>query len=135
MKRAIFALAVCAFGIWGCAASQNATVPATMVSKSRKSRCVFDGAAFCTANRNHSTVDLFNGQTLDRRNEEQRMASGSPRTNFAMKFPDGGNFDVTCSVARDGRVNYAQVVPGAPLSDNDIGSLKASGYCGQSTAD
>ena len=83
---------------------------------------------------NHSAVDVFNGQTLDRRNEEQRMASGSPRTWFPMKFPDGGTFEVTCSVARDGRVNYAQVVPGAPPSGNDIESLDASGYCGKGTA-
>ena len=135
MKRGMCALLACAFTICGYAAAQNATVPTTMVSKSGKSRCVFDDAAFCAANRNHSVVDVFNGQTLDRRNEEQRMASGSPRTDFAMKFPDGGNFDVSCSVARDGRVNYAQMVPGAPPSANDIESLEASGYCGKGTAD
>ena len=135
MKRAMLALGMGALGIWGCAASQNAFVPTMIVSRSGKSRCVFDGAAFCEANRNHSVVDLSTGQTLDRRNQEQRTASGAPTTYFPMKFPDGGTFEVTCSVTRDGRVNYAQVVAGAPLSDNDIGSLKASGYCGRRTAD
>ena len=46
----------------------------------------------------------------------------------------GGTFEVTCSVTRDGRVVYAQVVPGAPLSDNDIESLDASGYCSNKSA-
>jgi len=134
MKRMALALSVGALGILGCAASQNASVPTTIISKSGKSQRVFDGAAFCAANRNAQSIDTT-GLALDRRNQEQRTASGSPRTLFPIKFHDGGTFEVTCSVTRDGRVNYAQVVPGAPLSDNDIGSLKASGYCGTGTSD
>jgi hypothetical protein len=133
MKRGRLALLACALGACGCAAGGNGTVPTTMVSKSGKARCVFDGAPFCTANRRVEAVDTT-GLTLDRRNLEERSAAGAPALYYPMRFPDGGTFEVTCSVTRDGRVVYAQVVPGAPLSDNDIESLDASGYCSNKSA-
>lgn len=123
------ALGVCFLSACSSQSSGPAAAASTGSAQSSQ-KCEIDAKRICQEARKADIVNMQTGVTEDATRQEQNAGVRTEQMNLSYQIPHGAMVEVECEInIAHHSVVYAHALRGAPLTDADITTLQASGYC------